>query len=178
MACITKIVKERHEEPVPVYNFHVKEWASYFVGEVRAYVHNGKERHITSKHKKKYKPENEKELLSRKQAMREAKDRAGIPRSQQPDRQWQVGGDISKKWHEPKNYKYDDNPGSHGRYYEYDTPNGKRVVAEHTNKAQGGHFHAGEPKEDDILKSHTYDFKKERYLNIKVPNKDKHIYYK
>ena len=41
MACITKIVKERHEEPVPVYNFHVKEWASYFVGEVRAYVHNG-----------------------------------------------------------------------------------------------------------------------------------------
>ncbi len=32
MACITKIVKERHEEPVPVYNFHVKEWASYFVG--------------------------------------------------------------------------------------------------------------------------------------------------
>ncbi len=42
MACITKIVKERHEEPVPVYNFHVKEWASYFVGEVRVYVHNGK----------------------------------------------------------------------------------------------------------------------------------------
>ena len=42
MACITKIVKERHEEPVPVYNFHVKEWASYFVGEVRAYVHNSR----------------------------------------------------------------------------------------------------------------------------------------
>ena len=41
MACITKIVKERHEEPVPVYNFHVKDWASYFVGEVRIYVHNG-----------------------------------------------------------------------------------------------------------------------------------------
>ena len=39
MACITKIVKERHEEPVTVYNFHVKEWASYFVGEVRVYVH-------------------------------------------------------------------------------------------------------------------------------------------
>ena len=43
MACITKIVKERHEEPVPVYNFHVKEWASYFVGEVRVYVHNGED---------------------------------------------------------------------------------------------------------------------------------------
>ena len=42
-ACITKIVKERHEEPVTVYNFHVKEWASYFVGEVRVYVHNGED---------------------------------------------------------------------------------------------------------------------------------------
>ena len=45
MACITKIVKERHEEPVPMYNFHVKERASYYVcgggGEVRIYVHNG-----------------------------------------------------------------------------------------------------------------------------------------
>ena len=45
MACITKIVKERYEEPVPVYNFHVKEWTSYFVcggGGIRVYVHNGK----------------------------------------------------------------------------------------------------------------------------------------
>ncbi|WP_304819048.1 hypothetical protein [uncultured Clostridium sp.] len=25
-----------------MYNFHVKEWASYFVGKVRVYVHNGK----------------------------------------------------------------------------------------------------------------------------------------
>ena len=41
-AYITKIEKIRYEEPVPVYNFHVKEWASYFVGEVRIYVHNGK----------------------------------------------------------------------------------------------------------------------------------------
>ena len=44
-AYITKIEKTRHEEPVPVYNFHVKEWASYFVGEVRVYVHNTKEKH-------------------------------------------------------------------------------------------------------------------------------------
>ena len=41
-AYITKIEKIRYEEPVPVYNFHVKEWASYFVGEVRAYVHNSR----------------------------------------------------------------------------------------------------------------------------------------
>lgn len=25
-----------------MYNFHVKEWKSYFVGEVRVYVHNGR----------------------------------------------------------------------------------------------------------------------------------------
>ena len=40
-ACITKIVKERHEEPVTVYNLAVKDWMSYFVGQVRVYVHNG-----------------------------------------------------------------------------------------------------------------------------------------
>ena len=40
-ACITKIVKERHEEPVTVYNLAVKDWVSYFVGQVKVYVHNG-----------------------------------------------------------------------------------------------------------------------------------------
>ncbi len=40
-ACITKIVKERHEEPVTVYNLAVKDWVSYFMGKVRGYVHNG-----------------------------------------------------------------------------------------------------------------------------------------
>ena len=40
-ACITKIVKERHEEPVTVYNLTVKDWVSYFVGNLRVYVHNG-----------------------------------------------------------------------------------------------------------------------------------------
>ena len=44
-ARITKIVKVRHEEKVPTYNLHVKEWASYFVGKVRVYVHNGKGNH-------------------------------------------------------------------------------------------------------------------------------------
>ena len=37
---ITKIEKIRHEEAVPVYNFHVKDWVSYFVGKIRIYVHN------------------------------------------------------------------------------------------------------------------------------------------
>ena len=40
-ACITRIVKKRHEEPVTVYNIAVKDWVSYFVGQIRVYVHNG-----------------------------------------------------------------------------------------------------------------------------------------
>ena len=40
-ACITKIVKERHEEPVIVYNLALKNWVSYFAGKARVYVYNG-----------------------------------------------------------------------------------------------------------------------------------------
>ena len=40
---ITKVEKTRHEEPVAVYNFHVKDWVSYFVGKIKCYVHNLKE---------------------------------------------------------------------------------------------------------------------------------------
>ena len=182
MVCITKIVKERHEEPVPVYNFHVKEWASYFVGEVRVYVHNGKERHITSKHKKKYKSKTEKELPYRKEAMMEAKKRIGVPRCQQPKRQWVVGGDARRANY--KNYKYvKDNPTGYGRYYEYDTPDGIRVVVDHTShKEKGLHFHTGQPKGKKNINSHTYDFKKEKYLNIRLDgeakDRDYHIYYR
>lgn len=39
-AQITKIVKERYEEPVTVYDLQVKDWESYFVGETKLYVHN------------------------------------------------------------------------------------------------------------------------------------------
>ena len=37
---ITKVEKTRHEDAIPVYNFHVKDWTSFFVGEIRCYVHN------------------------------------------------------------------------------------------------------------------------------------------
>ena len=33
-------MKERHEEPVIVYNLALKNWVSYFAGKVRVYVHN------------------------------------------------------------------------------------------------------------------------------------------
>lgn len=39
-AQITGIWKERHEEPVTVYNLHVEGWNTYFVSGLQVYVHN------------------------------------------------------------------------------------------------------------------------------------------
>jgi RHS repeat-associated protein len=84
---------------------------------------------------------------SRRQAFNAARDRAGVPHSAQPVRQWTVGDDVTRRG--MANYHYDPNPGAHGRYYQYDTPNGPRVVAEHTSdpRAPHPHFHAYQPKE-------------------------------
>lgn len=38
---ITGIVRKRHEKPIIVYNFHVKDWKAYFVSKIKIYVHNG-----------------------------------------------------------------------------------------------------------------------------------------
>ena len=115
-------------------------------------------------------------ILNRKEAFNEAKNRAGIPYSQQPTRQWVVGDDVTRKGY--KNYEYNTNPTAHGRYYEYDTPLGKRVVAEHTNDiTKGLHMHAGQPKGKNP-NIHTYDFKQERYAKIYGKDNDWHIYYK
>ena len=112
---------------------------------------------------------------NRTEAFNEARDRAGVPRSQQPVQQWTVGGDINKKGYEFSNYRYDSNPTSHGLYYEYDTPKGKVVVVNHTNDVIP-HFHAGKPK--PYFDPYTYDFKNYRYSNIIIPGKDTHIYYR
>lgn len=114
-------------------------------------------------------------LPNRREALNEAKDRAGVPRSQQPDRQWQVGDNLDMKGHDTANYSYDPNPTSHGRYYEYDTPNGKRVIVDHTNDGVN-HIHAGKPKGNS--NSHTYDFKTDRYQKIDGADGDHHIYYR
>jgi hypothetical protein len=62
-------------------------------------------------------------------------------------------------------------PGSHGRYHEYHTPNGPRVIAEHTNDptAPHGHFHAYQPKKD-----HTGITIGEKYDRVDGPH---HYYY-
>ncbi len=112
------------------------------------------------------------EQRSRNQALNEAKDRANIPRSQQPSRQWQVGDDFNRSGQE--SYRYSKDSGTFGRYYEYDTPQGKRVIVEHTNDGTP-HTHAGVPKGDTAAT--CYDFKENRYQKIIGPDGDHHIYY-
>ncbi|WP_218965111.1 RHS repeat-associated core domain-containing protein [Snodgrassella alvi] len=115
--------------------------------------------------------------LNRRQALNKAKDLANIPHSQQIERQWIVGNNQIRRGQ--RNYKYSEDLGSHGRYYEYKNAQGhKRVIVEHTNdpRAKSVHTHAGQPKRG--ANSMTYDFKEERYLKIIDPlTNDHHIYY-
>ena len=119
--------------------------------------------------------DSKKTSLNRRQALNKAKERAGVPKSQQPSRQWSVGDDLNRRGY--NNYVYDTEPSHQGRYYEYDTPNGKRVVVEHTkDENQGFHTHAGEPKGNS--NDMNYDFKKYRYKKIRGKDGDWHIRYK
>jgi len=105
---------------------------------------------------------------NRTEAFNAARDRAGIPRSQQPSKQWTVGDNPSQQYR--PNYTYDANPGARGRYYQYETPSGPRVIAEHTSDpmAKDPHFHAGQPKDPAIR-----DMQGERYQQVG----GKHHYY-
>ncbi len=118
------------------------------------------------------KDKDENNEISRKAAFNEAKRRAGITKSQQPSRQWQVGDDAGRAGQ--SNYRYSRDPATHGRYYEYDTPQGKRVVVEHTNDGDP-HMHAGKPKPGGDPRN--YDFKENRYQKIIGSDGDHHIYY-
>ena len=94
---------------------------------------------------------------TRREAFNAAKDMAGIPHSAQPVRQWTVGGDPTRagypnyvyKPYDPSITRNNYNPrGGWGNYYQYDTPQGVRVVAEHIAdpNAKLPHFHAECPK--------------------------------
>ncbi|WP_199918930.1 HNH/endonuclease VII fold putative polymorphic toxin [Streptomyces sp. NRRL F-5053] len=109
---------------------------------------------------------------SRRLAFNTARERAGVPNSQQPVKQWTVGGDPAQR-HRTSNYVYDENPGAHGRYYQYETPEGTRLVVEHTADphAPHPHFHAGKPKGG----GHNIDMRNEKYQQVGVKH---HIYYK
>ena len=115
--------------------------------------------------------------LNRRQALNQVKDLAGTPRSQQPERQWTVGNDVKRRGQ--TNYKYSEDAGSHGRYYEYKDAHGyNKVVVEHTSdpRAKGPHTHAGQAKTG--ADPRTYDLKENRYQKINNPlGDDHHIYY-
>ena len=82
---------------------------------------------------------------TRGEAWHATKDRADVPRSQAPVKQWTVGGDNTRKGH--RNYLYSKNKSSWGRYYQYETHRGTRVVVEHTSDIPyKPHMHAGQPK--------------------------------
>ena len=53
----------------------------------------------------------EPEKNNRRQALNKAKDLAGVPRSQQPVRQWIVGDDVKRREYE--NYVYNTEPSHH-----------------------------------------------------------------
>ncbi|WP_245563635.1 polymorphic toxin-type HINT domain-containing protein [Longispora albida] len=83
------------------------------------------------------------ELDSEQDALDAAYDRAGIPRGTQPDAEWEVGNDPLRRGQ--PGYRYSEDTGGHGRYRQFETDNGSRVIAHHTNDGDP-HFHAGQPK--------------------------------
>lgn len=86
-----------------------------------------------------------------------------------------VGDDVKRRGQ--RKYAYDPEKSYHGRYYEYDTPKGKRVIVEHTNDTiQGLHTHAGRPKGN--ANDMNYDFKKNRYQKLDRKDGAHHIRYK
>ena len=126
-----------------VYNFHVENNLNYYVqvGDTAVLVHNN---HAP----KKPKLIDNRPFASRDEAYTAARDRAGVPQDATPDEVWDVGDDLLRRGQ--KGYKYaEKDPGGHGRYEQFETEDGSRVIANHTNDPnRGPHFHAGQPKGD------------------------------
>jgi hypothetical protein len=105
------------------------------------------------------------ETNGRNDAFHRTKERAGIPHTATPNRQWQVGDDASRAGQ--ANYHYNSDTATHGRYYEYETQSGTKVIAEHTNDSdKPPHFHAGTHKTGNGEIRRNVDFTKERYLQV------------
>ncbi len=129
---------------VTVYNFHVENNLNYYVhaSNTPVLVHNN---HAPKKPPKQI---DNRTFTSRDEAYQAARERAGIPQDAVPDEVWDVGDDVMRRGQ--KGYKYaEKDPGGHGRYEQFETEDGSRVIANHTNDpARGPHFHAGQPKGD------------------------------
>ncbi|WP_157968616.1 ricin-type beta-trefoil lectin domain protein [Streptomyces geranii] len=87
-------------------------------------------------------------FATRSEAKSAAYARAGISSDAVPDAVWTVGDDVNRRG--MPGYRFDSNPGAHGTYEQFETGNGSRLIAEHTNdpNAPFSHFHAGQPKVD------------------------------
>ncbi|WP_190822126.1 RHS repeat-associated core domain-containing protein [Saccharopolyspora pogona] len=106
---------------------------------------------------------------TRQEALDRAYDQAGIPRGTEPDQAWDVGNDHSRQG--MPGYRYSEDNGTHGRYMQFETEEGSRVIAEHLNDGDP-HFHAGQPKGDpsrnfvDFGWSNAHNRDIERYQQI------------
>lgn len=113
----------------------------------------------------------DKNFSNRTLAFNAAKERAKIPLSQNFVDQWIVGNNSSQP--RTNNYVFSNNLGALGRYYKYDTPDGSRVIVDHTSDPGKTlpHFHAGQPKD---ATNKAYDFRANRYRPV---NGSHHYYY-
>ncbi|MFD3331053.1 putative T7SS-secreted protein [Streptomyces sp. NPDC058700] len=119
---------------------------------------------------------------SREEARKAAYELAGIkPGEAEFWAEWEVGPDITKK-HSP-GYVYSSEQSHWGSFRQYETPQGSRVVVEHTYDNAGPHFHAGKPKgeSDRTFVNFGWDNtnyrQMERYAKINKPGGDHHLFY-
>ncbi|MGX1675216.1 putative T7SS-secreted protein [Streptomyces sp. NPDC055400] len=124
----------------------------------------------------------------REDAERAAFEVAGVPYGAAPDAEWVVMGDKTLK-HMP-GHVYSKDPTHWGNFRQFETPDGSRVVVEHTHDPAGPHFHAGAPKgftEADRsrdLVNFGWDNTREgystmeRYRALDKPGGDHHFFHK
>ncbi|QLE73616.1 type IV secretion protein Rhs [Streptomyces rectiverticillatus] len=118
---------------------------------------------------------------TRAEAEKAAHELAGIGPDAELLAEWEVTNDIRLKHAE--GYIYSSEPSHLGRFRQYETPQGSRVVVEHTHDPAGVHFHAGKPKGPDVR--HWVNFgwdnsnygELERYAKINKPDGDHHLFY-
>ncbi|MEW2418064.1 putative T7SS-secreted protein [Streptomyces sp. NPDC046866] len=123
----------------------------------------------------------------RADAERAAFDAAGVPFGTTPDAEWIVMGDKTLK--NMPGHVYSSDPTHWGNFRQFETPNGSRVVVEHTDDPAGPHFHAGGPKgstlEDQSRSGVNFGWDNsaegygtmERYRAIDKPGGDHHFFY-
>ncbi|MEU8466787.1 putative T7SS-secreted protein [Streptomyces sp. NPDC029006] len=123
----------------------------------------------------------------REDAERAAFETAGVPYGTAPDAEWIVMGDKALK-HSP-GLAYAPDPTHWGRFRQFETENGSRVIVEHTHDPAGPHFHAGTPKGftpadhsrgavnfgwDNSAEGYAT---RERYRALNKPGGDHHFFY-